>query len=82
MAKYRFVGHNADGYVELGGIRFDEGKLVEVADAALAAKLEGNGEFENEEQAKAPKGKRGKGKKRGARKAKASEPESAASDAG
>lgn len=51
MAKFTFLGRNASGYVEYGGVRFETGKAVEVKDsdenADLIRRLENNPEFKS-----------------------------------
>jgi hypothetical protein len=46
MPSYKWTGSNEQGYVTLGGKRFEKDQPVEVSDASLGAKLDGNGEFE------------------------------------
>lgn len=46
MPSYKFTGTNAEGGVTFGGKRFDRDVPVDVSDPSLAAKLEGNAEFE------------------------------------
>lgn len=46
MPSYKFTGDNAEGGVTFGGKRFDKDTPVDVSDPSLAAKLDGNSEFE------------------------------------
>jgi hypothetical protein len=46
MPSYKWTGTNESGYVTMGGKRFEKDQPVEVSDASLGAKLDGNGEFE------------------------------------
>jgi hypothetical protein len=46
MPSYKFIGTNESGFVNYGGKRFAKDEPVDVDDPALAAKLDGNGEFE------------------------------------
>lgn len=46
MPSYKWTGSNESGFVTMGGKRFEKDQPVDVDDPAVAAKLEGNGEFE------------------------------------
>jgi len=46
MPSYKWTGSNEQGFVTLGGKRFEPGQAVDVDDPALGAKLDGNPEFE------------------------------------
>jgi hypothetical protein len=46
MPSYKWTGSNEQGFVTMGGKKFEAGVPVEVDDPALGAKLDGNGEFE------------------------------------
>lgn len=46
MPSYKWTGTNEQGFVTMGGKRFEKDQPVEISDPAIAAKLDGNGEFE------------------------------------
>jgi hypothetical protein len=46
MPSYKWTGSNEQGFVSMGGKKFEKDVPVEVNDPALGAKLDGNTEFE------------------------------------
>lgn len=46
MPSYKWTGSNEAGFVTMGGKRFEPNVPVDVDDAQLGSKLDGNGEFE------------------------------------
>lgn len=46
MPSYKWTGSNEQGFVVVGGKRFEPGVAVEVSDPSIGAKLDGNQEFE------------------------------------
>lgn len=46
MPSYKWTGSNEAGFIMMGGKRFEKDQPVDVDDAQLGSKLDGNGEFE------------------------------------
>jgi hypothetical protein len=46
MVQFIFRGNNADGFVNIGGVRFEKDTAQDISDEAWIAKLDANGEFE------------------------------------
>ena len=57
--KFKYIGTCASGFVVVCGVRFDEGKAVEVTDPATISKLKANSHFEGQKSKKVEKAKNG-----------------------